>query len=93
MLLLVFTPLLLPTATAIGVSAIQLAVIIFVSIGIGSITPPMAMVLFVTAKICDVKIGDIIKPLVPFLLFGAVPILLLVTYCPFVSEWLPSLLM
>lgn len=92
-LLLVFTPLLLPTATAIGVSAIQLAVIIFVAIGIGSITPPMAMTLFVTAKICDVKISDMMKPLMPFLLFGAVPIMIIVTYVPFVSEWLPSLLM
>ena len=92
-LLLVFTPLLMPTATAIGVGQIQLATIIFVSIGIGSITPPMAMALFVTAKLCNCSVGSLVKPLIPFLVFGAFPILLLVTYVPSVSLWLPGLIM
>jgi len=92
-LLLVFVPLLLPTATAIGVSQIQLAVIIFVAIGIGSVTPPMSMCLFVAARLCKVSVNDIVRPLIPFILFGALPVMLLVSYVPFVSEWLPSLIM
>ena len=84
---------LLPTATAIGISQIQLAVIIFVAIGIGTITPPMAMSLFISSKLCNVSIGDMVRPLIPFLCFSALPILLLVSFVPAVSEWLPSLLM
>lgn len=92
-LLLVFVPLLLPTASAIGVSQIQLAVITFVAIGIGACTPPMSMCLFIACRLTDVRIADVIRPLWPFLVFGALPVLLLVTFVPGVSEWLPSVLL
>ena len=92
-LLLVFVPLLLPTASAIGVSQIQLAVVTFVAIGIGACTPPMSMCLFIACRLTNVRIADAIRPLWPFLVFGALPVLLLVTFVPGVSEWLPSVLL
>lgn len=92
-LLLVLTPLLLPTATIIGLTQIQLGVIMFVAVGVGTITPPMAMNLFITGKACNVSIREMMSPLWPFLVFGALPILLLVTYFPEVSLWLPRLVM
>lgn len=92
-LLLVLTPLLLPTATAIGLTQIQLGVIMFVAVGVGTITPPMAMNLFITGKACNVTIRDMMSPLWPFLVFAAVPILLLVTYVPELSLWLPRLVL
>ena len=52
-LLLVLTPLLLPTATSVGMSVIQFAVLVFVALGVGSITPPMAMSLFLCARLGD----------------------------------------
>lgn len=91
-LLLVFTPLLLPTATSIGISSLQFGAIVFMAVGIGAATPPMAMCLFLSARLCRVSVNDTIKPLLPFLLFGALPTLLLVCYVPALSEWLPSLL-
>ncbi len=73
------------------IDTIQLAVIVFVSIGIGSITPPMATCLMACSRVCDVPIHKLIKPILPFLLFGALPILLLVSFVPVVSTWLPGL--
>ncbi|MDN5311628.1 MAG: C4-dicarboxylate transporter, DctM subunit [Thermoanaerobacteraceae bacterium] len=91
-LLLVFPPLLIPTAAMIGVTEVQLGVIMFVAVGVGTITPPMAMNLFITGKICDVSVKDMIRPLVPFLAVGVL-ILLLVTYVPEASLFLPRLIM
>ncbi len=92
-LLLVLTPLLLPTATAVGLTQIQLGVIMFVAVGVGTITPPMAMNLFITGKACNVSIREMMSPLWPFLVFGALPILILVTYVPELSLWLPRMVM
>ena len=90
---LVFVPLLLPLCSMIGVSAIHLAVIMFVCIGVGTITPPMAMNIFLTARICQVDIKEVIKPIWPFVFIVGVPMILLVTYVPGLSELLPNLLM
>jgi len=43
------------------------------------------------SRVCDVPIHKLIKPILPFLLFGALPILLLVSFVPVVSTWLPGL--
>jgi C4-dicarboxylate transporter DctM subunit len=91
-LLLVFPPLLLPTMKLIGVSDIQLGVIMFTAIGIGSLTPPMAMNLFIAGRVLNVTIPEMMRPLVPFLFFVSVPVLLLVTFVPGLSLWLPSLI-
>lgn len=90
-ILLSIVPLLSPTAAAIGMSSVQLGVIVFVSLGIGSITPPMAMCLFTCAKVTGIPVEDMVKPAIPFLLFGALPIMLLVSFVPALSEWLPGL--
>ncbi|MDL2247409.1 TRAP transporter large permease [Bacteroides sp. OttesenSCG-928-J23] len=90
---LVITPLLLPTAKLIGLDPIQLGVILFVAMGVGTITPPMAMNLFVAGRVCNVKVNDMLRPILPFLFFAAIPILFLVTFVPQLSLWLPNLVM
>jgi C4-dicarboxylate transporter DctM subunit len=90
-LIFVLTPLMMPTANAIGLDPIQLGVILFVSIGVGALTPPMAMNLFVASRVSGVPMQQLIRPLLPFFVFGAIPILLLVTYVPALSLWLPNL--
>lgn len=90
-LTLVIPPMLMPTMNMLGVSPIQFGCIVFVSIGIGSMTPPMAGSLYMAAKIAKVDVMDMMKPLVLSLIFVSIPILLLVTYVPWVSTWLPSL--
>ena len=91
-LLLVLTPLLLPTATSVGMSVIQFAVVVFVALGVGSITPPMAMALFLCARLGDVSVEKMVKPMIPYIVFGALPILILVAFVPGLSDFLPSLL-
>lgn len=89
---LVFVPLLLPLCHMIGVSAVHLAVILFVCIGVGTITPPMAMNIFLTARICQVDIKEVIKPIWPFVFLVGVPLIVLVTYVPALCEFLPGLM-
>ena len=91
MIILTLVPLLTPIASACGIDTIQLAVIVFVAIGIGSITPPMATCLMACSRVCDVPIHYLIKPIMPFLLFGALPILVAVSFIPALSTWLPGL--
>lgn len=92
-LIFVLTPLLMPTAMSVGINEIQLGVILFVGIGIGTVTPPMAIDLFVTSKCSGVTIPEMIKPLLPMLILVAFPVLLLVTFVPELSLWLPNLIM
>jgi C4-dicarboxylate transporter DctM subunit len=91
-IVIVIAPLLLPTARMIGVGDIQMGVILFVSIGIGVITPPMAGNLFISARMAKCGVGDILKPVMPYLFFAGIPVLLSVTYIPWLSTWLPSLI-
>lgn len=82
-IILLVTPILLPMATAIGVSPIALGLIIIVNTSIGMITPPMAVNLFVASGICKTSIGSVSRKIIPYLLleFG---ILLLYTYIPII---------
>lgn len=91
-IILTVVPMLAPIATTIGVSVVQLAVIVFVAIGIGAITPPMATCLLSCSRICGVTVKDMMKPVMLFLFFGAVPVMLMVSFIPALSEWLPALL-
>lgn len=91
-LILLYTPLLTPTMHMLGVSDVQFGVMMMVAIGIGTLTPPIAMHLFIVGRMLNVTIKDIWTPLWPMLLFICVPILLLVTFVPALSTFLPSLL-
>ena len=80
-IILLVTPILLPMATAIGVSPVALGLIIIVNTSIGMITPPMAVNLFVATGICKTTIGAVSKKILPYL-FLEFGILLLYTYIP-----------
>jgi len=92
-LILAVTPLMLPIAHLIGLNVIQMGVILMVAVGVGMLTPPMAIGLFIASDISGADVHEIIKPLIPFLIFAAIPILLLVTYVPAFSLWLPKVVM
>ena len=92
-LILIITPMLIPTARLINLPLTQLAVIMFVCVGIGTVTPPMAMNLFITSKASGVPVADMIKPLIPMVVFVCLPVLLLVSFVPDLSLWLPETVM
>ena len=91
-LTLVLPPMMIPTMNALDVSATHFAVIVFMAIGIGTFTPPMAANLFIAAKVGEIKLRDMLKPLLPYLFLVSIPVMLLVTFIPEVSEWLPQIL-
>lgn len=92
-LTLVLPPLMAPTMHMLGVGDVQFGVIVFMAIGIGSFTPPMASNLFVAAKLGRVNMREMLKPLMPFLFGVAIPVMLLVTFIPALSTWLPNLVL
>jgi tripartite ATP-independent transporter DctM subunit len=90
-LILICTPILLPVVQALGVDPVHFGMIMLVNLGIGLITPPVGSVLFVGCAVGKVKIEQVTRTIWPFYL-GLLAVLVLVTYVPAISLWLPSFL-
>jgi tripartite ATP-independent transporter DctM subunit len=91
-LILIMTPILMPVVKSIGVDPVHFGMIMMVNLGMGLITPPVGGVLFVGAAVAKLPIEKVVKALYPF--FGALLIVLgMVTYLPWLSLWLPNLLL
>ena len=87
---LIFTPILLPVVTQMGVNPIHFGIVMVLNLSIGLCTPPVGSVLFVGCGITGTRIADVIKPLLP-LFVAMVVILLLITFIPQISLFLPRL--
>ena len=85
-------PLLMPLMGALGVSPIQFAAIMGVTTAMGGVTPPYASILYLGARIGNVKFTEVIKPAMILLLFGYLPVVVLVLVWPDLSEYIPSML-
>lgn len=90
--LLIITPILYPLATSMGVDPVHLGILIVVNMGIGLITPPVGIVLMLSAEIAGVSLLRAVKAVLPFLLTGLI-YLMLITYIPAICLWLPSVLL
>lgn len=89
-LIVITTPIFLPVATAFGVDPVHFGVILILNLGIGLCTPPVGAVLFVGCAVGRITVWDAIKTIWPF--YGAAFVtLMLITYVPALSLWLPSL--
>ncbi|MBR0558015.1 TRAP transporter large permease [Ciceribacter sp. L1K23] len=89
-LIVITTPIFLPVATAFGVDPVHFGVILILNLGIGLCTPPVGAVLFVGCAVGRITIWQAMQTIWPF--YGAaVFALLMVTYVPALSLWLPSL--
>lgn len=86
-----FTPILLPIAMAVGVDPVHFGIIMVVNLAIGLCTPPVGVCLFLGCSIAGLPISKVIKGFMPFYLV-MIAVLLLVTYVPQVSLFLPSLI-
>ena len=89
-ILIIVVPLILPLVTKIDVNLVQLGAMIIVNVGLGVVTPPYAISIFVGSRLADVPYLDLVKPMMIFLLFVGIPVLLLTTYWPALSCWLPT---
>jgi len=91
-LLIIVAPLVFPIAISLGIDPIHLGIIMVVNMEIGMITPPVGLNLFVTSGVAAMSMMAIIRAALPWL--GVMFIfLILVTYIPWISTWLPTLLM
>ena len=88
---LIFTPIFLPICSALGMNTIHFGIMMIFNLCIGTITPPVGTTLFVGVKVGGVRLEDVIKQLLPFFAV-IIAVLLLVTYVPTLSLWLPSLM-
>lgn len=89
--LIIFPPLLLPAALALGINPIHFGIIICINITIGGISPPFGVVSFAVLSVCNAKMGRYIRQLTPFLA-ALLIVLALVTFVEPISMFLPSLL-
>lgn len=88
---LIFTPIFLPICQQFGMDPVQFGIMIVCNLSIGTITPPVGPILFTGCKVGGSKIEDVVKPMLPF--YAAIfVVLLLVTYIPSLSMWLPHVL-
>ena len=88
---LIFTPIFLPIVQSLGMDLVQFGVVLTFNMCMGTMTPPVGSVLFVSCGISKVPIERVFKPLLPYV--GALlMVLLLVTYVPAVSLALPRLM-
>jgi tripartite ATP-independent transporter DctM subunit len=89
-MLLICTPIFLPVIAKLGIDPVHFGMIMILNLGIGLITPPVGPTLFVGCAVGKVTMEQVSKELWPF--YGAMCIaLLLVTYIPAISLWLPGL--
>lgn len=88
---LIFTPILLPVVTGLGIDPLHFGIIMILNLCIGLCTPPVGSVLFLGCGIGKTSIDQLIKPLLP-LYIAMIAILLLITYFPQLSLFLPSYL-
>ncbi len=88
--ILILGPILIPAMMAMGVSETQACLIMLLNLMIGVITPPVGVVLYVVSNVSKVSVNRVIKATLPFLvpLFA---VLMIVTYVPAVTDWLPNL--
>ncbi|MEK9555393.1 MAG: TRAP transporter large permease [Gammaproteobacteria bacterium] len=91
-LLLIVAPVVFPIAMELGIDPIHLGIIMVVNMEIGMITPPIGLNLFVTSGITGMSLARVVKAAAPFVAVLFV-FLILVTYVPWLSTWLPTLVM
>lgn len=89
--IILIAPLLLPLMEALGVSPIQFAAIMGVNTAMGGVTPPYASILYLGARIGNVKVTKVIPPAMILILFGYVPVVFLTSLWPDLSLYLPRL--
>lgn len=90
---LLAAPLLFPLMMRIGVHPVHFAAILGTNLGLGNVTPPTAPILYLAARVGNVRVDQMIKPALVFMVFGALPVVLITTYWPDLALFLPRLLM
>lgn len=89
-LLVLLTPILVPVAMEMGIDPVHFGIVMVLNLTLGGMTPPLGTLMFVACSVTGVSIAKFIREAAPFLAV-LIMALLLVTYVPQISLWLPSL--
>ena len=92
-ILIITVPLLVPIAQKLGVNLVHLGAVIVFNVGLGVVTPPYAISIFVGTRLANVPYGELVRPMMVFLFLVGIPALLLTTYIPWLSLWLPTMVL
>jgi TRAP-type C4-dicarboxylate transport system permease large subunit len=92
-ILILSVPLVLPLMAGLGVNLVHLGAICIVNVGLGVITPPFAMSIFVGTRLSGSTYQELVPIILRYLLWVGIPVLLLTTYIPALSCWLPALVL
>jgi tripartite ATP-independent transporter DctM subunit len=87
---LIFTPIFLPVVTNLGIDPTHFGIIMVVNLSIGLCTPPVGSLLFIGCGVAQTSIASVVRPLLP-LFVAMIVALMIVTYIPALSLWLPQL--
>ena len=87
--IMIMTPLLLPIALALGIDPIHFGIVMVVNMELGMLTPPVGLNLFVASSLTGLSLKDVTSAVLPWLCVMLVG-LLLITYIPQISLWLPN---
>jgi len=85
----ILTPIILPLATAFGINPVHLGIVIVLNLMIGVLSPPFGVVLFAVNRVGEIPMSRLIKALIPWFVVLIIA-LLIVTYIPSLTTWLPS---
>ncbi len=91
--LIIGTTLLFPVIKEIGISPVQFAAIVATNITMGCFTPPMAPLIFIGQRVGGVTFAEMFKPSMLMVVFLYLPVVLITTYFPPLSLWLPELIL
>ena len=90
--IILFTPILVPIVKSFGIDEIHFGVVMILNLMIGMLSPPMGQLLFITCKVAELKLTELLKEVWPFII-GLIIALMIVTYVPQTVLWLPNLFM
>jgi C4-dicarboxylate transporter DctM subunit len=90
-IVMIFVPVLFPAAMALGIDPIHFGIVVVVNMELGLITPPIGINLYVASGVSKMPLYDVMRAAAPWI-FVVVAVLLLITYVPSISLFLPNLL-
>jgi TRAP-type C4-dicarboxylate transport system permease large subunit len=90
-IIFIFVPVLYPLVAKVGIDPYHFSAVFVLSLGVALLTPPVGVLLYLVSDMSGAPLVRVIKELVPFILIE-IAVMLLVTYVPVLSTWLPNLL-
>ena len=92
-IIIIVVPMILPLIQKLDVNLVHLGAVIVLNIGLGVVTPPYAVSIFLGTKLSNQPYEALVPPMMIFWFFVGIPTLMLTTYIPWLSLWLPTLVL